>query len=46
MDDINSMVSTCKDQRLEKVKELIEQMKELQVNPQAEFNTNYKAKIE
>ena len=40
------MVTTCKNQRLEKVKEIEEQMKLLQKDPQANFNTDYKNSIE
>ena len=46
MDEINKMISTCKDQRLEKVKELEERMRELSEEPQAEFTDEYKRSIE
>jgi len=34
MDDINQMISTCKDTRLEKVKELITEMERLLDEPE------------
>ena len=40
------MVTTCKNQRLEKVKEIEEQMSVLQKDPQANFNSEYKNSIE
>ena len=42
IDEINEMVTTCKNQRLEKVTEIEEQMKQLQVDPQTNFNQEYK----
>lgn len=39
------MVTTCKDQRLERVKELVEKMGQLQKDPQVEFNDDYKHSI-
>lgn len=46
LDEINAMITTCKDQRLEKVKELEEQMTQLQTDPEVEFNDEYKHNIQ
>lgn len=46
MDEINNMITTCKEKRLEKVLELIEEMKRLGVEPEDEFNSDYKLSIE
>jgi len=46
IDEINEMIKTCKTQRAQKVKELIEQMEILKVNPQADFNGSYKHSID
>ena len=46
MDEINSMITTCKDQRLEKVTELVTEIDRLKVEPEQEFNGEYKASIE
>ena len=46
MDEINEMIVTCKDKRLEKVTELLEEMKRLGVEPEVAFNSEYKQSIE
>jgi hypothetical protein len=46
IDEINAMITTCKDQRTEKVTELVEEMNKLQQEPQVEFNGEYKNSIE
>jgi pentatricopeptide repeat protein len=46
MDEINQMVVTCKEKRLEKVTEIIEEMKRLGVEPEVAFNGEYKHSIE
>ena len=46
MDEINQMVSTCKEKRLEKVNEIIEEMKRLGVEPEEAFNSEDKHSIE
>ena len=46
IDEINEMVNTCKEQRSEKVKELLEKMQSLKQEPQEDFNTEYKQSIE
>lgn len=46
IDEINSMVNTCKEQRLEKVGQLAEEMDRLQQEPQVDFNQEYKHSIE
>ena len=46
IDEINAMITTCKDQRTEKVAELVEEMNKLQQEPQVEFNGEYKNSIE
>lgn len=46
IDEINAMITTCKEQRAEKVAELVEEMNKLQQEPQVEFNGEYKNSIE
>ena len=46
MDEINTMITTCKDTRLERVKELISEMERLLDEPEQEFNAEYKNSIE
>ena len=46
MDEINQMIVTCKDKRMEKVQEIVEEMKRLGVEPEEAFNQEYKNSIE
>ena len=46
MDEINTMITTSKDTRLERVKELISEMERLLDEPEQEFNAEYKNSIE
>lgn len=46
IEEINAMITTCKTQRSEKVKEILQQIEVLKVDPQAEFTAMYKQNIE
>ena len=46
MDEINQMITTCKETRLEKVAELITEIERLLEEPEQEFNGEYKNSIE
>ena len=46
MDEINQMITTCKDTRLEKVQELVAEIERLLDEPEQEFNDDYKKSIE
>lgn len=46
IEEINTMITTCKEQRAEKVKELVDQIEVLKVDPQAEFTEQYKHNIQ
>ena len=46
MNEINEMITTCKDTRIQKVEELAEKMQSLLQEPEEEFNTEYKHSIE
>lgn len=46
INEINEMVKTCQEQRSEKMKEFVEQIETLKVDPQADFTTEYKNSIE
>ena len=46
MDEINDMIAKCKETRLAKVEELVQEIERLKVEPDQEFNENYKSSIE
>lgn len=46
MDEINDMIGKCKETRLAKVEELVQEIDRLKVEPDAEFNESYKSSIE
>jgi len=46
MDEINQMIGTCKETRLEKVKDLVTEIERLLDEPEQEFNDEYKNSIE
>ena len=46
MDEINQMITTCKEQRAEKVEELVKEMERLLIEPEDEFTSEYKNSIE
>ena len=46
MNEINEMIVKCKDQRLQKVEELVQEMERLKVEPEEEFTDAYKKSIE
>ena len=46
MDEINQMITTCKESRLEKVQELVAEIERLLDEPEQEFNDDYKKSIE
>ena len=46
MDEINQMITTCKETRLEKVQELVAEIERLLDEPEQEFNDDYKKSIE
>ena len=46
MDEINQMISTCKENRQQKVEELATEMERLLQEPEEEFNGEYKNSIE
>ena len=46
MDEINEMITNCKDTRLQKVEQLVGEMDRLLKEPEDEFNGEYKNSIE
>ena len=42
MDEVNQMITDCKNKRLQKIEELMQDVEKLKLEPEAKFNDAYK----